>query len=311
MEDASGAEAILGGAVPVSDLPQQVLLRHPDLVVAHLAVVRPRAAPDPDPPFDDDARVRCRHDDLDHPPRPFVVLGLLGPTHDDEEVGRQAVGGEPLVPVDDPLVALEDRSRLNGTRVRASVLRFGHGEPRLHRSLDEGEEPLLLLLLRPVLDQDRLVARVGRHHSEQRRRAHRVGEDLVHVGVGHEVDAHAAVLGGEVGRPEALGLHLLLNLLPELLGLAALGIRDVAGARVPEQRLVGQDLLVDDARRAKPDVVDVVAQPGNGCHVDGHGSIPRVVFGPGRNLTQIRAPAPHGQPSGRSGPARSAPGRRS
>src|ERR1700746_2257118 len=47
--------------------------------------------------------------------------------------------------------------------IGARFCRFVHRKPRLHGSLDEGEEPLPLLILRAVLDEDRLVARVGRH----------------------------------------------------------------------------------------------------------------------------------------------------
>ena len=86
------------------------------------------------------------------------------------------------MPVDYPVVAVTHRLSREGTRVRARVVGFGHGEPRLHLPGDEGQQPLLLLRFGPVLDEDGGVARIGRGDTEQRARAHGVGEDLVHVG---------------------------------------------------------------------------------------------------------------------------------
>ena len=248
---------------------------------------------------------RRRHNDLHHAAGPVVVGRLLGPAHDDEEVGGQAVRGEPLVAVDDPVVALAHGRGLNGARVRARVLRFGHGEARLHRPLDQRQQPLALLLLGAVLHQHGLVARVRRHHAEERGRAHRVGQDLVHVGVGHEVEPHPAVLGREVGGPQPLGLDRILHLEAQRLGLRPRLLARRAPAGAPEQGLVGQDQLVDDARRPDADVVDVVAQPGNGRDGDGHGS-PRGSFvGALRTLRRFFLASP----SRFSGPATQRPTR--
>src|SRR5580704_13988433 len=57
VEDPAGAEAVLRRPVAVADLAEQVRRRDADLVVPHLAVIRLRAAPDPDTALDDDARV--------------------------------------------------------------------------------------------------------------------------------------------------------------------------------------------------------------------------------------------------------------
>ena len=274
MEDATGAEAVLGGPVPITDLAQEVLVGDADLVVADLAVIRLGAAPDADAALDDHARVRRRHNDLDHPPWSVVLIGLLGPAHDDEEVGGQTVGGEPLVPVDHPLVPFADGGGLNGSRVRACVLGLRHGEARLHGPLNEGEQPLLLLLLGPVLDQNGLIARVRGHDAEQRCRPYGVGEDFVHVGVCHEIDTHAAVLGRQVGCPQPLRLDFRLDLAAQRPGLRPLGRGRVAPPRVPEHGLVGQDLLVDDPGRTQADVVDFVAERFVGRDVDGHEPVP-------------------------------------
>ena len=62
----------------------------------------------------------------------------------------------------------------------------------------------------------------GRDDAEQRRGADGVGEHLVHVGVGEEVEAHAAVLRRQVRRPQPGLLDLRLDLLAQLERLAAL-----------------------------------------------------------------------------------------
>ena len=60
------------------------------------------------------------------------------------------------------------------------VFRLRHGEARLHRPFDQREQPLALLVLGAVLDEDRLVPRVGCDDAEERRRADGIGQDLVH-----------------------------------------------------------------------------------------------------------------------------------
>ena len=57
----------------------------------------------------------------------------VGHRHHDEEVGHRSVRGEPLVPVDDPLVAVAHRRRRQQRRVRSRRLRLGHGEGRPQR----------------------------------------------------------------------------------------------------------------------------------------------------------------------------------
>ena len=140
--------------------------------------------------------------------------------------------------VDHPLVALAHGRGLNGSGVRARVLGFGHGEARLHGPLDQREQPLALLLLGAVLDQDGLVARVRGDHAEERGRTDGVGQDLVHVGVRHEVEAHPAVLGREVGGPQPLGLDRVLHLVAQGLGLGPLLV-----AGEPRRPLQSRDSL--------------------------------------------------------------------
>ena len=73
--------------------------------------------------------------------------------------------------VDDPLVAVATALGLERPGVGAGVVGLGHREARLHLDPSiSGSSHFSLLLLGAVLDQDRLVARVGCDHAEQRRR---------------------------------------------------------------------------------------------------------------------------------------------
>jgi len=133
---------------------------------------------------------------------------------------------------------------------RLGLVRLGHREAGLHPALDQGDEPLLLLLFRAVLEEDRLVTGVRRNDPEQRRCANRVGQHLVHVGVLQEVEAGAAVLLRQVRRPEPGLPHLVLDLLPQLARLGGIAILETSvGPPAPELVLVREDLLVDDLRR--------------------------------------------------------------
>ena len=205
MEDAAGPQPVLGGLVALAHLPQDVFLGDADVVVDHFAVVRLRTAPHPDAPDDVDALGGGGHDELGHLSLAAFGVGVAvgHPGHDDEELGVDAVGGEPLVAVDDPVVAVEHGRGGQRAGVRPGVFGLGHGEARLHLPVDHRQQPVLLLLLGAVLDQDGLITGVGGHHPEQRCPPDRVGQHLVHVGVGQEIQAHPAILGGQVRRPQA------------------------------------------------------------------------------------------------------------
>ena len=105
--DAAGAEAVLRRLVTRAGAAELVGLGHPDVVVDDLAVAR-RLAPYGDAANDVHAGRLSRHDDLGHLLVGAAgIVGIRRPAHDDVEVGAVAVGGEPLVAVDDPLVAVE------------------------------------------------------------------------------------------------------------------------------------------------------------------------------------------------------------
>src|SRR3546814_12312667 len=89
VEHPTGAEAILGGLVPVADSAEDVLLRDAHVVVDDLAVVRCRPPPDADAAHDPHALRGGRPDELPHgafaPLGPFSPFGPAG--HHHEQVG--------------------------------------------------------------------------------------------------------------------------------------------------------------------------------------------------------------------------------
>ena len=161
--------------------------------------------------------------------------------------------------VNDPFAIFETGRGLDGPGIATSVLRFGHRVARFHHTLDEGEEPLALLLFRAVLEENFLVTRVGSHDAEEAGGAQGVGQDFVHVGVGENVESHTAVLFGEVGGPEAGRLHLGLDFLAQRLGVSQFGLgHDSTLTANEEFALTGQNFGIDEVGRPNPYVVDVV-----------------------------------------------------
>ena len=88
--------------------------------------------------------------------------------HDDQEVADRRVRAEPLVPVDDPLVAVEHGLRGEQRGVGAGA-RLGHREAAAQLAVEQRLHPLLLLLV-GAADGDQLgVARVRGVVAEDRR----------------------------------------------------------------------------------------------------------------------------------------------
>src|SRR5208282_5397296 len=101
-----------------------------------------------------------------------------------------------------------------------------------------------------------------------------------------EVEAHPAVLLGQVGSPQPgfdhLGLDLLAELDTQVAGPLPLLLVQFAGSAAPPQELlVGQDLGVDEIGGASPHVVDSGVEAGNRRHVDRHGGLLADVSGGG------------------------------
>ena len=197
--DATAAEAALGEHLGAVLRAEQVVEGDAHLVVDDVVVVAGLR-------LDLDAGRLARHDE--HAVR----------AHDEEDVGDAAGAGEPLLAVDDPLVAVTRGVGLEQVRVRAA-LRLGHRVRRPHLLVEHRLEPALLLLLGAVGGEHLHVAGVGRGRSEHLRRRRVATEDLVQQAELELAVAGAAEVLVEEDRPEALGLDLVLQPLDERLDL--------------------------------------------------------------------------------------------
>ena len=202
VEDPARAQALLGDDEAVAARTEEVRRRDADAGQAHLAVA---AA---------DAEHRCLADDLvagsvgrhdDHRVRQVrrhVVV--LGAAHHRRVGGLVGAGGEPLVAVDHPLVAVEHRSGAQLRRVRAGHLGFGHGEAGRHLGLNQPVQVGVTPLRRRVsVQHDRVLQRVG---AERDLAVLAAPLDLVDVHVVHERQTATAELARVPERPQALGL---------------------------------------------------------------------------------------------------------
>ena len=190
----------------------------------------------------------------------------VGHDHGDRERGAVVARGEPLVAVDDPLVAVELRARHQAGRVGARRLRLGHREAGADLAVEQRLEPALLLLVRAVLGEDLHVAGVGRRAVEDHRRdpaaAHQLAEHPV-LPVG-EPGAEAVVRQEQV--PEALGLGALAQVDQDL------GVRDARAdllvERLDRLPLHGIDVLLHELADAIQELGDSVRR----CKIHGRGA---------------------------------------
>ena len=134
----------------------------------------------------------------------------VGHGHHDEEVGHRGIGGEPLVAVDDPLLAVAHRGG-GQQRGVGSGPGLGHREGAAELAVEQGLHPLLLLLLGPAHRQQFGVARVGCVVAEDRGRVDAAPEDLVHEPELHLTEPTPAELGLEMGGPQPLTPDLVLH----------------------------------------------------------------------------------------------------
>ena len=163
MVNAPGSQPGLSDGKSVALLPQQVGGRHAHVPVQHLAmamaavVVEDRHGPHHFEPWGIHG-----HQDLARAP----MLGCVGigdhHGNDDLAVGMSGIGGEPLVPVDDIIVPVANRPGLEQGGVRTGRVGLGHGKAGSDFALQQGFEPLILLLRSSVFGQNLHVARVGR-----------------------------------------------------------------------------------------------------------------------------------------------------
>ena len=141
---------------------------------------------------------------------PCSTMNIPLLTHHDEDVGDLAVAAEPLLAVDDPLVAVALGGGLEQRRV-GTALRLGHRERRPDLLGDQRLEVPLLLFRGAVGGEDLHVAGVGCLRAEDRRRRTVRAEDLVQERELELTEAGAAEILVEEERPEALLLDLVLE----------------------------------------------------------------------------------------------------
>ena len=213
--DASWSETLLREHERLAFAAEQVLVGHADVGVQDLGVAR-RACPS-------GGRASSIVPMLRSTFTPGVLRGTtiidmplvrvdvrVRHGHDDEDVGGGAVGREPLVPVDDVLVADALGARGDHGRVGAGA-GFGHREGGPDLSVQQRRQPLLLLLV-VTGDRDELgVAGVRRVVPEHTRRVVALAEDLVHEAELHLAEALAPELRVEMRGPQSLRLHLVLQ----------------------------------------------------------------------------------------------------
>jgi hypothetical protein len=93
--------------------------------------------------------------DEDHAGAPVRRRVRVGDRHDDRHLGADRARGEPLVPVDHPLVALALGPGGEVGRVRAGALGLGHREAGADLALEQGRQPAHAVL--PVGEPDAVV----------------------------------------------------------------------------------------------------------------------------------------------------------
>ena len=116
----------------------------------------------------------------------LVLLGLrIGADHDDVDLAARiaGAGGEPLLAVEHPLVAVELGVDGDVGGVRGGDARLGHDVGRADLALQQRLQPLLLVLGRAVALQHLHVAGVGGGAIEGLRRQPRPAHLLGEVGV--------------------------------------------------------------------------------------------------------------------------------
>jgi hypothetical protein len=134
------------------------------------------------------------------------------------------------VPVDHPLVPIEQRARLERRRIGARDLRLCHREERPHLPRDERRQKPLTLLVRPVQMQDLGVAGIRSLTAEDELRPDGAADLLVQARIREEAEPGAARLRRDVRRPESLRARAGAQLLDQR----------VRGIVLPVQRRLGR-----------------------------------------------------------------------
>ncbi len=241
-----GPSRIWASRNPSPSLPTRFSTGHPDVAVDDLGV-------GPDLPEMGDGVLHGGHvaDDVDpggaggDDDHRAALVGVdvgVGHAHDDEEVGHRAVGGEPLVAVDHPLVAVADRRGPDEGGIGPGA-GLGHGEGAAQRPVEQRLEPLSRAgppgpTARCRWPAARRCPSPGRCCRRRPARG-RPAQDLVEQSQLHLAEAHAPELGREVGGPHPLALHLLLERAHDPGQIAGVAGRGSRGGGSPRPRRPG------------------------------------------------------------------------
>ena len=238
--DAAATETALGQYLGAVFRAEQVIRGHPDIAVDDVVVVP-----------------RLRHD-LDAGSGAGHHEHAVG-AHHEQQVGDPARRGEPLLAVDDPLIAVSFGVGLEQVRV-AAALRLGHRVRREHVLVEQRLEPSLLLFLGAVGREDLHVPGIGRRRTEHRGCPGVTADHLVEQSQPELPEARAAQLPVEKNRPQALVLDLKLEL------------ADVRLHRVWPAHRVGEDVVERlDLLLAEPlDPVELVLELRFGGEIPRH-----------------------------------------
>ncbi len=271
--DTTAAETLLREQEPLAGLPDQVIGGHPavgehdlgvvadasvlDLGMRHRADVAHDLHPGCARGHDEHRRVAVR-------PALGVRLG-----EDEDDVGDRRVGDEPLVAVDDPLVAVPGRRRADHSRVGAGEERLGERERARDLAPEVGPEPALLLRVGRAVREQLHVPAVGSLHAEDRHRHHAAPDDLRHQGELQLAEPVPAELRIEERTPQSPGLHLRLEV--------ALDRLPLLGGELVEDRFERYELAVDE----RPHPGELLFELGLGLEIPRHTVPDRRLVAPG------------------------------
>jgi hypothetical protein len=193
-------EAGLRDVEGLAPLAQQRVRADTDIGVADVRVIADAERIPDHPCLTDpfDARRLGRHQEHRHP---FAVSRIrIGHHHDDEECRIARIGGEVLLPVDDPVVAVLHCKGAEQARVGAAV-GFGHREGREDLPIEQGLQVAPFLLVGAEHGQDLGVTGIGRLTAENDGTPGCSAQDLVDECELHLAVALTAELRSEVACP--------------------------------------------------------------------------------------------------------------
>ena len=162
--------------------------------------------------------------------------------HHEQDVGDAPCAREPLLTVDDPLVAVACGVGLEEVGI-GTALGFGHRIGRPQFLAEHRLEPALLLLVGAVRREHLHVSGVGRGGAEHRGRGAVATEDFVDETELELAEAGSPEVLVEKQRPQTLVLDLVLEIFDERLDLGVLRAHGVGEHQVEGLDLFAAELL--------------------------------------------------------------------